>query len=69
MYLGAAVALGAASLYYQSLALLAFTAGFLLVTHLFVIGYEEPALRRTFGEQYDTYCRDVRRWLPRLVPR
>ena len=66
MYLGAGVALAAASLYYQSLALLAFTAGFLLATHLFVLGYEEPALRGTFGEQYDAYCREVRRWLPRL---
>jgi protein-S-isoprenylcysteine O-methyltransferase Ste14 len=66
MYIGAAVALGAAALYYQSLALLAFAAGFLLVTHLFVIGYEEPTLRRTFGEQYDAYCREVRRWRPRL---
>ena len=66
MYVGAAVALAAAALYYDSLALLAFTAGFLLVTHLFVLIYEEPALRRTFGEQYDAYCREVRRWLPRL---
>jgi protein-S-isoprenylcysteine O-methyltransferase Ste14 len=66
MYIGAAVALGAAALFYQSLALLAFTAGFLLVTHLFVIGYEEPALRRGFGPEYETYCREVRRWWPRL---
>jgi len=66
MYVGAAVALAAAALYYESLALLAFTAGFLLVTHLFVLVYEEPALRRTFGEEYDAYCREVRRWLPRL---
>jgi len=66
MYVGAAVALAAAALYYQSLALVAFTAGFLLVTHLFVLVYEEPTLRATFGEQYDAYCREVRRWLPRL---
>jgi len=65
MYVGAAVALGAAALFYRSLALLAFTAGFLLVTHLFVIGYEEPALRRTFGAEYDAYCAAVRRWWPR----
>jgi protein-S-isoprenylcysteine O-methyltransferase Ste14 len=66
MYIGAAVALGAAALFYESLALLAFTAGFLLVTHLFVIVYEEPALRRTFGAEYDAYCREVRRWRPKL---
>jgi len=65
MYLGAAVALGAAALFYRSLALLAFTAGFLVVTHVFVIGYEEPTLRRMFGAEYEAYCRDVRRWRPK----
>ena len=35
---------------------------------LFVYYYEEPALRRKFGADYDEYCRQVRRWLPRLHP-
>jgi len=39
-----------------------------LGVHLFVIGYEEPTLRRMFGAQYEEYCRNVRRWLPRLRP-
>ena len=34
--------------------------------NLFVIGYEEPTLRRQFGASYDRYTREVRRWLPRL---
>jgi protein-S-isoprenylcysteine O-methyltransferase Ste14 len=66
MYLGAAVALAAAALFYRSLALLGFTALFVLAAHLFVRWYEEPALRRTFGDEYDAYCRAVRRWCPRL---
>jgi protein-S-isoprenylcysteine O-methyltransferase Ste14 len=66
MYLGAAVALGAAALFYESLALLGFTALFLLMTHLFVVGCEEPALRGSFGAEYDAYCREVRRWWPKL---
>jgi protein-S-isoprenylcysteine O-methyltransferase Ste14 len=33
--------------------------------HLFVIGYEEPTLRRNFGETYAEYIRTVPRWLPR----
>ena len=66
MYLGAAVALGAAALFYRSLALLAFTAGFLLVTHLFVTIYEEPTLRRMFGAEYDAYCRETKRWRPKV---
>ena len=33
--------------------------------HLFVVLYEEPALRRKFGEEYETYCRNIPRWLVR----
>ena len=66
MYLGAALALGAAALFYLSAALLAFTALFLVATHLFVVAYEEPKLRRSFGAEYDAYCREVRRWWPNL---
>ncbi len=28
--------------------------------------YEEPTLRRTFGKEYEEYCRAVPAWLPRL---
>ena len=35
---------------------------------LFVIAYEEPTLRRRFGAEYQSYCDNVRRWLPRLRP-
>jgi len=31
---------------------------------LMVVLYEEPHLRREFGEQYDRYSGRVRRWLP-----
>ena len=34
--------------------------------HLFVLVYEEPALRGKFGAEYDDYCKNVRRWRPRL---
>jgi protein-S-isoprenylcysteine O-methyltransferase Ste14 len=39
-----------------------------LVFHLFVLGYEEPVLRRSFGAEYETFRANVRRWLPRLTP-
>ncbi len=35
---------------------------------VFVLIYEEPALRRLFGEDYAAYCRQVPRWIPRLTP-
>ena len=64
MYIGAGTALAGAALFYQSAALVAFAAGFLIVTHLFVVFYEEPTLERTFGAQYADYRNAVPRWMP-----
>lgn len=66
MYIGAALALAGAALFYESWALLAYCAAFAIVTHLFVVGYEEPSLRTTFGAAYDSYCERVQRWWPSL---
>ncbi len=33
---------------------------------LFVVFYEEPTLRKKFGAEYEEYCRNVPRWVPRL---
>ena len=41
---------------------------FFVLTHLFVMVYEEPQLRRTFGSEYDAYRAAVHRWIPRLRP-
>ena len=64
MYLGAGLALAGAGLFYGSLFLLGYAGFFLLVCHVFVIIYEEPALRSTFGSEYEIYCRKVGRWRP-----
>lgn len=66
MYFGAVLALGGAALFYQSSALAGYAGLFMLLAHLFVLLYEEPRLRRAFGEEYEAYCRKVRRWLPGL---
>ncbi len=34
------------------------------VFQLFVVLYEEPTLRRKFGQSYERYCQTVPRWLP-----
>jgi protein-S-isoprenylcysteine O-methyltransferase Ste14 len=65
MYLGAATALAGAALFYQALPLAVFVGLFLLIAHLFVVLYEEPTLRRSFGPEYEAYTHSVRRWLPR----
>jgi protein-S-isoprenylcysteine O-methyltransferase Ste14 len=64
MYLGAGLALAGAALFYETGVLWAYAGGFLLLTHLFVVLYEEPTLRETFGEDYKAYCRRVHRWWP-----
>ena len=43
-------------------------AGFVLAVTTFVVAYEEPTLRATFGASYDDYVVAVRRWRPRLRP-
>ena len=37
---------------------------FFLITHLFVVWFEEPTLRRMFGQEYEDYCRKIGRWWP-----
>lgn len=39
-----------------------------LVVAGFVRGFEEPSLRRLFGEEFERYRRAVPAWLPRLRP-
>ncbi len=45
--------------------LLLYSVAMAIFFHLFVIGYEEPTLRRRFGETYIDYVRTVPRWIPR----
>ena len=40
----------------------------MLGMHLFVLLYEEPKLRKTFGADYEEFCRNVPRWIPRVRP-
>jgi protein-S-isoprenylcysteine O-methyltransferase Ste14 len=65
MYLGAALALAGAAMFYRSLSLLGYLGLFLVATYAFVVWYEEPTLERLFGRDYQAYCATVRRWLPR----
>ena len=49
----------------HSLALALYWAIWFVCVNLFVMGYEEPTLRRRFGRSYDEYTEHVGRWLPR----
>jgi protein-S-isoprenylcysteine O-methyltransferase Ste14 len=70
MYVGMGVAMiGFAIVFpHATLVMLGELAFAAVAVSIFVIGYEEPTLRSTFGDAYLEYCRNVRRWLPRLSP-
>jgi protein-S-isoprenylcysteine O-methyltransferase Ste14 len=65
MYIAALLVVIGEAWLFRSLPLLAYAGAAEIIFHLFVIGYEEPALRRRFGETYDEYRRTVPRWIPR----
>jgi protein-S-isoprenylcysteine O-methyltransferase Ste14 len=66
MYLSVTVIILGEGLLLRSETLGLYCATWFLGANLFVIGYEEPTLRRRFGASYSEYTRHVGRWLPRL---
>jgi protein-S-isoprenylcysteine O-methyltransferase Ste14 len=64
MYVGGFLVLAGWGLHRQSPSVLVLSAGFLVLFHLFVLGYEEPTLRGKFGEDYARYLDAVPRWIP-----
>jgi protein-S-isoprenylcysteine O-methyltransferase Ste14 len=56
------------ALIFASAALIAYGITIWFAFHFFIIGREEPRLQRDYGDEYATYCSNVRRWIPRLTP-
>jgi protein-S-isoprenylcysteine O-methyltransferase Ste14 len=67
MYIGAILAMVGVALFYGCWSILFYAFVIFLATHLLVTFYEEPTLRRTFGYDYEVYCRRVNRWWPKIV--
>ena len=65
MYIGGFGVLLGAGLIVRSPSIVGLAFLFLLLMHLFVLLYEEPALTGRFGDPYRDYKSAVRRWLPR----
>jgi len=68
MYVAVLVTILGQSLIFGNLRLLEYCGLAWLLAHLFVLVYEEPTLRASFGSEYDTFCAEVPRWIPRLTP-
>jgi protein-S-isoprenylcysteine O-methyltransferase Ste14 len=66
MYLAVATIGVGEVLLVRSRGLLLYATIWFIAVNLFVVGYEEPALRRRFGPSYERYTREVGRWLPKF---
>jgi len=65
MYVAVVSAIVGQGLILGNLRVLGYGALAWLVCHLFVLVYEEPVLRATFGADYEAFRATVPRWLPR----
>lgn len=68
MYVGVLAVIFGQGLFFGYVQVLEYGALVWLGFFLFVIAYEEPTLRHTFGAEYERFCANVPRWMPRLRP-
>jgi protein-S-isoprenylcysteine O-methyltransferase Ste14 len=66
MYLAVAALIFGQGLLFGDVRVLEYGVLVWLAFHLFVLLYEEPVLRRSFGAEYENFCAHVGRWVPRL---
>jgi len=66
MYIGVLTLLFGEAVFFASRQILIYAGVVFLIFHLFVMLYEEPALRRKFGDSYQRYCSAVPRWFPKI---
>jgi protein-S-isoprenylcysteine O-methyltransferase Ste14 len=69
MYVSVVTILIGEAIFFGSTAIIVEAVIFILLASLFVVLYEEPALRRQFGESYERYSQKVSRWIPRARSR
>jgi protein-S-isoprenylcysteine O-methyltransferase Ste14 len=66
MYVAVVSALLGPGLLLGNLKLLAYGGLVFLLFHVFVLVYEEPTMRASFGSEYESFCARVPRWIPRF---
>jgi len=66
MYIGVELAVLGQAWLFHSLPIMVYLAFAAVAVYLFVLFYEEPTLRKRYGEEYDRYCASVPRWIPKF---
>jgi protein-S-isoprenylcysteine O-methyltransferase Ste14 len=66
MYVGVEITILGQGLIFGNLWLLAYGGLVFLLFHLFVLFYEEPTLKATYGSEYESFCAQVPRWIPHV---
>jgi protein-S-isoprenylcysteine O-methyltransferase Ste14 len=65
MYVGILFLLIGETLLYGSPILVFYTIALAVILTLSILWYEEPRLRKQFGQEYEEYSKRVNRWLPK----
>ncbi len=68
MIIGVITVLIGESICIISLKILLWALVFFIINNIFFVTYEEPNLKKKFGDHYLQYKRNVPRWIPRLKP-
>ena len=68
MYVAVVSAILGQALIFGNVRLLEYGGLVWLLFHLFVLVYEEPTLKASFGAEYEAFCAEVPRWIPRFTP-
>ncbi len=64
IYISALLIVAGEAWLFLSVPLLVYALALAVGVHFLVVGYEEPTLRRNFGDTYVQYLRTVPRWVP-----
>ena len=68
MYVAVLAIIGGQALLFGNIGVAVYGMVVFTAVHAFVLAYEEPTLRETYGADYDAYRANVPRWIPRMSP-
>ena len=66
MYIAVVSLILGQGLFFGSVLVLEYGVAVWVAFYLFVLIYEEPTLRKSYGPEYEVFCANVPRWIPHL---